>query len=192
MVASLQKCIWTLFCHFREQFSPSLENSFQQGSDSGLSLLFLLQKYLSRTLFLLPQPWALPGRGFLPTWLQCDRPMGGSPHFPEGQLPPAGRARRKIGPEGPHRGRRETEGMVSVEQQDPGRVTQVPELACNVGAGGCLQTGCAPCKGLQTPGWLPFSGAEGHCCVRKPQPSPSGGAVCKRGLGLTGLCGAPP
>lgn len=74
--------------------------------------------------------------------------------------------------------------MVSVEQQDPGRVTQVPELACNVGAGGCLQTGCAPCKGLQTPGWLPFSGAEGHCCVRKPQPSPSGGAVCKRGLGL--------
>lgn len=85
-------------------------------------------------------------------------------------------------PEGPHRGRRETEGMVSVEQQDPGQATQVPELACNVGAGGCLQTGCASCRGLQTPGWLPFSGAEGHCCVRKPQASPSGGAVCKRGL----------
>lgn len=73
---------------------------------------------------------------------------------------------------------------------------QVPKLACNVGAGGCLQTGCAlslvcTLQGVQTPGWRHFSGAEGRCCVRKPQASPSGGAAYKQGLGLTGLWGAP-
>lgn len=59
--------------------------------------------------------------------------------------------------------------MVSVEQQDPGRTTQVSELACDVGAGGCLQTECAPCRGFRPLAGVPSLGQRATAVSGSPR-----------------------